>query len=166
LAGLASLALQGANLWFEWFRAISAFAELIRANGFIGKGITPSALAYGLQAQDLAETAIVAGGAMLGLTCCWYVFTRTKDPALRGGALVCSSLLCTPYALTYEAASLLPAAAALLTGRHTGVATLMTAALVVCFPFSPLTVMFFAIGMIAHLSRKLPEEPAVELQLA
>jgi hypothetical protein len=149
LGGLLSLTVHGPEMWIGWLRAIGAFGELIRSNGFIGKGITPSALAYGSQLQGVGGAALVAGGALLGLSCCWLVFRRSDDPALRGGALVCGALLCTPYAMSYEAASLLPAAAALLTKPGRRFAAVLTAGLVACFPFSSLSVAFFGLGLIA-----------------
>jgi hypothetical protein len=148
------LILQGPELWIGWLRAVQAFGDLIHSNGFIGKGITPSAFAYRVQAQGTAQTVVVAAGASLGLVCCWLVFKRSGDAALRGGALVCGALLCTPYAMSYEAASLLPAAAALLNKPNRGLAAALTAGLVACFPYSPLSVAFFGAGLVAVASNR------------
>ncbi len=147
-AGLVSVVLQGPVIWFDWLAAVGEFTALIRSNGFIANGVTPAALARSMGLQGTAEAAVVTAGALLGIACCWRVFRRSEDPALRGGALVCGSLLCTPYALPYEAACLLPAAAALLTRRTAPWAILAAAALAVCFPFSPLTIVVFAIGLL------------------
>jgi hypothetical protein len=151
-AGL-SILLQGPDLWAAWLNAIGEFMQLIRANGFIANGITPAALAHSEGTRGAAEATIVAAGALLGLGCCWQAFRRSDDPALRGGALVCGSLLCTPYALPYEAASLVPAAAALLTMPKARWASLPAAA-AICFPFSPLTVGFLALALLWAVSNQ------------
>jgi hypothetical protein len=166
LGGLISIALQGPGMWLGWLGAIEAFAELIEASGFISKSITPASLAHSSNAQGLAETAIIAAGALLGLICCWLVFRKSDDAALRAGAVVCGALLCTPYAMGYEAAPLLPAAAALLTRRNTGSATLLTAALVAFYPFSSLSIAFFAVGLIATLERRGEIGASAELSAA
>ncbi|HEX8534115.1 MAG TPA: glycosyltransferase family 87 protein [Allosphingosinicella sp.] len=146
--GIVSLLLQGPPLWFGWLEAVADFDALIRSNGFIANGITPAALSHSAGLGGSAALATAAGGALLGLACCWHVFRRSDDPALRGGAIVCGSLLCTPYALPYEAASLLPAAALLLTRPGVRRASLPAAALAICFPFSPTTPIIFAAGLL------------------
>jgi hypothetical protein len=154
--GVVSLLLHGPTIWFDWLAAVRDFDALIRSNGFIANGITPAAFAHGAGIEGAAAIAVVAAGALLGIACCWHVFRRSDDPALRGGAIVCGSLLCTPYALPYEAAALLPAAALLLTRPHVPRATLPAAALAICFPFSPLTIGIFAGGLIWVTSKAKP----------
>jgi hypothetical protein len=154
--GIVSLLIQSPTLWFSWLAAVRDFDALIRSNGFIANGITPAAFTHGTSIEGAAALAVVAGGALLGIACCWHVFRRSDDPALRGGAVVCGSLLCTPYALPYEAAALLPAAALLLTRPNVPRATLPAAALAICFPFSPLTVAIFAGGLIWAASKAKP----------
>ena len=151
--GIVSMLLQGPAIWFSWLAAVRSFDALIRSNGFIANGITPAAFAHATGIHGPAATAVVAGGALLGVACCWHVVRRSDDPALRGGAIVCGSLLCTPYALPYEAAALLPAAALLLTRPHVARASLPAAALAICFPFSPLTIAIFAAGLIWAASK-------------
>ena len=146
--GLLSVLVQGPELWLAWIRAIGEFDVFIRDTGYIGNGITPAALAHSLGAEGAAGMLIVSAGAMLGIACCWVSFRRSEDPALRGGAVICGSLLCTPYALPYEAVSLLPPAAAILTAPDTRRAALPAAALVVIFPFSPIAVILFALGLL------------------
>jgi hypothetical protein len=164
LGGVVSVAVQGPGLWFGWFGAIGAFSDLIQANGFIGKSITPAGSAYWWDIQGAAETAIIAAGALLGLFCCWFVFRKSDDTALRGGAVICGALLCTPYAMGYEAMPLLPAAAVLLTRRSTGGLALIAASLILIFPFSSLSIVLFALGLIATLQprtkREIPVEPS------
>ena len=150
--GMISLLLQGPAIWFSWLAAVSDFDALIRSNGFIANGITPAAFSHSAGLTGFASHAVTAGGALLGLACCWHVSRSSNDPALRGGAIVCGSLLCTPYALPYEAASLLPAAALLLTRPGMRRAALPAAALAICFPFSPVTVTVFAVGLIWAVS--------------
>jgi hypothetical protein len=166
VGGLVSVALQGPGLWLGWLGAIRAFSELIQSSGFIGKSITPAGFAYWSGVGGSAETAIIAAGALLGLICCWLVFRKTDDAALRGGAVICGALLCTPYAMGYEAMPLLPAAAALLTRRSTGAATLLTASLIVFFPFASLSIAFFALGLIARLEPRGKSEAAAGLSPA
>ena len=158
VGGLVSVAIQGPQLWFGWLGAIGAFSELIQSSGFIGKSITPAGSTYYWNVQGAGETAIIAAGALLGLFCCWTVFRRSDDAALRGGAVICGALLCTPYAMGYEAMPLLPAAAVLLTRRNTGGVSLITASLITFFPFSSLSIAFFALGLIARL------EPQAEVE--
>lgn len=146
--GLVSVLVHGPELWLGWVKAIGEFDTFIRSTGYIGNGITPAALAFSSGEEGAAGTLMVAGGAVLGLACCWLSFRRSDDPALRSGAVVCGSLLCTPYALPYEAVSLLPAAAVLLLAARTPILILPAAALVVIFPFSPVPVIVFALGLL------------------
>jgi hypothetical protein len=169
--GLLSLLVQGPELWLTWIRAIGEFDVFIRATGYIGNGITPAALAHSFGAEGAAGMLIVGAGAMLGIACCWAGFRRSDDPAIRGGAVICGSLLCTPYALPYEAVSLLPAAAALLNAPGTRRAALPAAALVVIFPFSPVAVILFALGLLwvaasARVSSHSEREQGLEVDQA
>jgi hypothetical protein len=166
VGGLVSIALQGPPLWLGWLGAMAAFSELIQASGFISKSITPAGSVHWWNIQGAAETAIIASGALLGLFCCWFVFRKSDDAALRGGAVICGALLCTPYAMGYEAMPLLPAAAALLTRRSTGGAALIAASLIVFFPFSSLSIVFFALGLIATLQSLEKNKAPAELSPA
>lgn len=162
-AGVLCLLVQGVQLWIEWTHAIGEFTALIRGNGFIGNCISPAGFAYSIGAKGYAEWAIIAVGAALGVALCWHVCRNASDPVLRAGALISGSILCTPYALPYEAASLLPAAAALLLRGKQSPATLLTAALTIVFPFSPISIAAFAAGLAVAVPGRLRQKPAPEL---
>ena len=152
-AGLLCLLVQSAQLWFAWVEAVGAFDTLIRGNGFIANGVTPAALAHSAGAAGLTGTFIVAAGALLGIVCCWHVFRRSDDAALRTGAIICGGLLSTPYALPYEAALLLPAASVLLTQPKAPRCSLPAAGIAVVFPFSGVAIALFAIGLLWAVRR-------------
>jgi len=117
--GAACVALQGPSLWLSWFRALSGFGEISQRFYLMRRGATPANLAYLMSLSGPAKTALVTGGAVLGLVLVWVTFRGTQDVKLRLGALVAGSILCLTYAMPYEAAPLLiPATGMLLDPRR------------------------------------------------
>jgi len=111
----AALAAFGVGPWLDWARALPRFVDQMNADpGFADGVITPSGLAVRLGATGLGLT-LVRGVSLLGaLAVVLLTFRRSGDLALRLSALVGGGLLATPYAMNYDAALLVPAAAALL----------------------------------------------------
>jgi hypothetical protein len=134
-AGLACLAVQGPRLWLDWLSALAAFPDLLGRLGYLNRSLSPysTALDFGLTGYFVAF--VVVAGIILGVVTCWRVFRATENPALRAGALGCGYLLCSPYAMVYEAAMIVPAAAFLLASREASPLVRGGAWLAICLPF-------------------------------
>jgi hypothetical protein len=160
-AGLACLAMQGPQLWRDWLAALAGFPDLLRDLGYLGRSLSPYATALDFGLTGSAVTVVVVAGIALGMVTCWRVFRATDNPALRAGALGCSYLLCTPYAMVYEAAMIVPAAAYLLASRDASPMVRGSAWLAICLPFLAAALPFFAVAlMIAAGSR--PAQAPIE----
>lgn len=153
-AGLACLAVQGPQLWRDWLSALAGFPDLLQRLGYLDRSLSPYATALDLGLTGPAVTIVVVAGVILGIAICWRVFRATENPALRAGAVSCAYLLCTPYAMVYEAAMLVPAAAYMLSSRETGPAVRFAAWLGICLPFvAPALPVFAAALMFAAAPR-------------
>ena len=153
-AGLACLAVQGPQLWRDWLAALAGFPDLLQRLGYLDRSLSPYSTALDLGLTGPAVTIVVIAGVVLGIATCWWVFRVTENPALRAGALGCAYLLCTPYAMVYEAAMIVPAAAYLLSSREAGPAVRFGAWLGICLPFvAPALPVFAAALMIAARPR-------------
>jgi len=160
-AGLACVAVQGPQLWRDWLSALAGFPELLRRLGYLERSLSPYATALDFGLTGSAVVVVVVAGIILGLVTCWWVFRATEDPALRAGALGCAYLLCTPYAMVYEAAMLVPAAAYLLASRDANPMVRASAWLAICLPFvAPALPLFAAALMISARAR--PAQAPVE----
>ena len=151
-AGLACLLLQGPALWSAWLTAMAQFPELIREHHYLERGISPASLAAKLGLTGAAAALLKIAAGALGIAACWQTFRRSADPALRSGALVCGYLLCTPYAMIYEALALAPAAAAMLAARDTAPANRLAALFAICLPV-PAVIMIFAAALLHSAGR-------------
>lgn len=152
--GLACLAVQGPQLWRQWLDALAGFPELLGRLGYLDRSLSPYSIALDFGLTGTAATLVIIAGILLGAATCLYVFRATDNPALRAGALGCGYLLCTPYAMVYEAALLVPAAAFLLSSREANPAMRGGAWLALCLPFiAPALPLFAATSMLA--ARKL-----------
>lgn len=109
---VASLALWGPHVWFDWLGALPRFKELVTTNvGLLRTGATPYAWLthegfHGAWAYLLAPFAVAA---------VWFTFSRPTEPADRLLALFGATLLISPYAMNYEYVLLAPAVAIYLT---------------------------------------------------
>jgi hypothetical protein len=146
-AGLACLAVQGPQLWRDWLSALAGFPELLRRLGYLDRSLSPYATALDFGLTGSAVIVVIVAGVILGLVTCWWVFRATDNPALRAGALGCAYLLCTPYAMVYEAAMLVPAAAYLLASRDAGPMVRASAWLAICLPFVAPALPFFSAAL-------------------
>ena len=146
-AGLACLAVQGPQLWRDWLTALAGFPDLLQRLGYLPRSLTPYATALDLGLSGPAVTLVVVAGIVLGIVTCWRVFRATGNAALRAGALGCAYLLCTPYAMVYEAAMIVPAAAFLLASRDASPPLRASAWLAICLPFVAPALPFFAAAL-------------------
>jgi hypothetical protein len=117
-AVLISALLFGAVAWTDWIAAVPRFQHMVMTSWGLERGmITPTALGHTLQldpgALDVWRLMFGVGAAVMA----WMVFQRTSDPARRLAALLGGGLFVTPYAMHYDAALLVPAAALMLTHR-------------------------------------------------
>jgi hypothetical protein len=115
---LVSALLFGVAAWMDWIAAVPRFQRMVMTSWGLERGmITPTALGHTLQldpgAQDVWRLVFGLGAAVMA----WMVFRRTTDPARRLAALLGGGLFVTPYAMHYDAALLVPAAALMLTHR-------------------------------------------------
>jgi glycosyl transferase family 87 len=114
IVGLSCVLVQGPDLWFAWLNALGDFGQISRRYYLIGRGLTPSSIAY---LTGLPALPVMIAGAVLGLVTVWAVFRRMADVPSRIAALVAGSILCVPYAMPYEATPLLILAAMMLVDR-------------------------------------------------
>jgi hypothetical protein len=109
-----SLVLFGPARWAEWLACLPRFQAVIAATPSLVAGlITPAALALALGLAGAAAELWRALFALAAVALVWRTFARPSTPALRLAALGVGGLMVSPYALVYDAALLVPAAAAL-----------------------------------------------------
>jgi len=111
---LASVAALGWQPWEDWLRALPRFLVIVEEMGLQRRGLTLHAWAEERGLAGPAAVALRAASAVLGLGLVVRVFRRRTDLLGRGVALVAGGLLCSSYAMPYEAALLAPAAVAVL----------------------------------------------------
>ena len=120
VTGAAMVALSliyGVSLWRDWLRALGEFGVVVDAMRLHGMGISPASFARAAGLPDAARILLEATGAALGACLVWRAF-RCDDLIVRTAALIGGSILCSPYAMPYELAMLVPVAVAtLLSGR-------------------------------------------------
>ena len=158
-AGLACLAIQGPQLWRDWLSALAGFPDLLQRLGYLERSLSPYATALDFGLSGPAVAAVVAAGIVLGVITCWRVFRATEDPALRAGALGCAYLLCTPYAMVYEAAMIVPAAAYLLASREASPIVRAGAWLAICLPFVAVALPWFAAALMMSAGARPVQTP-------
>jgi hypothetical protein len=117
-AVLVSALLFGPRAWIEWIAAVPRFQHMVMQSKALERGmITPTALGHTLKLDpgglDAWRLVFGLGAAVM----VWMVFRRSADPARRVAALLGGGLFVTPYAMHYDAALLVPAAALMLTHR-------------------------------------------------
>jgi hypothetical protein len=105
---LASLAL-GPRLWCDWIAAMPSFMHDVDRLGLVRWGATPSTLAAWLGFGRAATSALQAGGLVAGVSFAFWA--RTRTPPERLTALIAGGLFCSPYAMSYDMAALMPVAA-------------------------------------------------------
>lgn len=99
----------GPGLWANWIEALGGFQQVLGGYNLHHAGATPAMAARSLGFPviwPIQLVGIVAGGAIV-----WQGF-RIRDTAIRVLALVCGTLLASPYAMAYDLTMLAPAAAA------------------------------------------------------
>ena len=136
LAVLVSALVFGVGAWTDWIAALPRFQRMVMNSWGLERGmITPTALGHTLKldpgALDFWRAAFALGAAVMA----WMVFRRTEDPARRLAVLLGGGLFVTPYAMHYDAALLVPAAALMLTHRTQPgpwIASVVAAAVLCC----------------------------------
>jgi Glycosyltransferase family 87 len=114
-AGMILLSLMlGPERWTEWLAALPRFKDTVESLGILGRNITPTGILWFLgvtgRAQLMANLVFgLAGGWMV-----WRVFRWSNDVPTRLVALAGGALFAAPYAMNYDLALLVPAAAAFL----------------------------------------------------
>jgi hypothetical protein len=103
-AGAASL-IFGIGLWVEWLAALPEFEQIIADQGFTGITVRGLGNVLGFPKPLVLALQILSG--VGGVVLCWRAF-RSADVHRRLLGLVAGSLLCTPYAMPYELAPLVP----------------------------------------------------------
>lgn len=111
ILAVVSASIWGIGLWQDWLRAVPRFQHAAFAiPSLVRTMLTP----YATLAQMGASGAWAYLLVPPVLTCVWLVFRRTQAVPERSLALIGGALLIIPYAMNYEMALLVPAAAALL----------------------------------------------------
>jgi hypothetical protein len=151
--------MQGPQLWRDWLSALAGFPDLLRRLGYLGRSLSPYATALDFGLTGSAVTVVVVAGIVLGVVTCWLVFRATDNPALRAGALGCAYLLCTPYAMVYEAAMIVPAAAYLLASRDASPIVRGCAWLAICLPFVAPALPLFSVALMIAARATPPRVP-------
>jgi hypothetical protein len=118
--GLLSLPL-GISLWLDWLKSLPKFVETVESLDIWDRGVTPSAMLWNLGIEGPVQVAVSLLFAILAAIAVWNVFRSTVDPSTRLVALVGGGLWCSPYAMNYELAILMPAAAGFLLRGARGV---------------------------------------------
>jgi len=113
----ACLLVQGPGLWFRWVDSLSGFMLIVRDLGIVDSGVTPTSLVHIHGIDQPWATIVIAAGTVLGVATVWRIFRHGNDPRLRIAALLAGGLLCSPYAMGYELAPLMPIAGALMIDR-------------------------------------------------
>ena len=105
------------ELWRIWLNAIAGFQTITTGLGLDTAALTPASAATMMSLSSGARMAFIGAGAVTGITLTWWGFAE-RDLTRRIVTLVSGSLLCSPYAMMYELAVLVPAATALLLSRR------------------------------------------------
>jgi len=156
LIGLACVLIQGPELWLAWLNALDGFGHISQRFYLIGRGSTPASIAYLL---DLPPLPVMLAGAALGLLAVWLVFRRTTDVLCRIMALVAGSILCSPYAMPYEATPLLIPAAAMLVERDQPPSRWLVGFLIVSGLLLPVGVVATAVLLMWMTRHGYPQNP-------
>jgi hypothetical protein len=165
--GIASVAVQGPQLWLDWLGSLRGFMQVVDNIGLPARGLNPTALAFMLGLSGSAAVALKLSCGLLGAAVVVLVFRSDRAPTRRLAALTAGGMLCSPYSMTYEMAMIAPAAAAILLDRN-GHPALWFAALL-CFttlagPFGPL-VMAISLVVTARPRKIAPVGTSTPIQL-
>ena len=106
---LASVALFGVDVWFEWLSALPGFQTEI-----VDRNVAGAASPLGVAIVSGWPVAPVAAASLI--LAAWLIFrTRNSDdPAVLSAVIGGASILCSPYALFHDCIVLVPAAVAFL----------------------------------------------------
>jgi hypothetical protein len=109
----ASVMIFGPGRWSEWFASLPAFQAVIDSTPGLAPGaISPGGAAHALGLTGVVATAWRAAFALVGAAVVWLGFAvKRSGPDYRLAALSAGTLLAAPYAMHYDGAFLVPAAA-------------------------------------------------------
>lgn len=147
-----SLIAQGGAMWTGWLTAMQGFPAIVEGLGITGRGVSIGALIHWLDVPATPALALRILAAIVATACCWRLFARPAPWAARLTALIGGALMITPYAMAYDVAVLIPAAAALMLADKTGPRDwwLAVAAAALFFPVppaGPFVVMLFTLSV-------------------
>ena len=112
----------GFTPWLDWWFSLREFGQIVEELDLMVSSVTPTGVAAIMGVSEGASIVLQIAGVLAGLYLVWWSF-RQDDVSMRVVGLVCGGLLCSPYAMTYELAALVPVCiAALFSGRPWGLA--------------------------------------------
>ena len=112
-AALSASLMFGFTVWIDWFFGLREFSLIIEELGLHQNGIALRSAAMRLGVGESVMWAIQGAGVIAGIAFAWWAFRR--DGLLeRTAGLMGGGLLCSPYAMSYELAALVPVGLALL----------------------------------------------------
>ena len=113
MAALAASLMFGFTAWIDWFFGLREFSLIVEELGLHQNGIALRSAAMRLGVGEFAVWTIQGAGVFAGIAFAWWAFRR--DGLLeRIAGLMGGGLLCSPYAMGYELAVLVPVGLALL----------------------------------------------------
>lgn len=160
--------LLGPERWIEWLAALPRFKHTVSDLGILGRNITPTGILWFFGVTGTAQLVAnmmfgLAGGWMV-----WRVFRSSDDVPVRLVALAGGALLAAPYAMNYDLALLVPAAAALLVqgaDRRASVISILASGLVIIVDgwMAPWATMLFIVVIMKDFCRSGLTLPACRL---
>lgn len=151
LVGLAATtAVFGPGLWWLWFGSLDGFVDYVATLGLHERAVTPRAMAELLGASGGIRLTLQLSGIIAGIAICWTAFRRTGDLSFRLFGLIGGGFLATPYAMHYELATVIPAAAALLVRpkQRFWDLVLIIPAMLIFFPIPPVTAILTTVATV------------------
>lgn len=119
--GALALAIWGVGPWLDWLAALPRFVAEIQGDpAFQATLVGPAGLASRLGVDGAALGAVRLSSILVGAALGVLAFWRSADAPTRLAGLVGGGLLATPYAMNYDAAILVPGAAAALAANLAG----------------------------------------------
>jgi hypothetical protein len=100
--------LLGPALWLDWIGAMPSFVRDVDELGLVRWGITPATLATWLRLDNGPTLALRVAGVTAGIALAFWARKRAEVDRLV--ALVAGAIFCSPYAMTYDMAALMPVA--------------------------------------------------------
>jgi Glycosyltransferase family 87 len=158
-AGMILLSLLlGPERWIEWLAALSRFKHTVADLGILARNITPTGILWFLGVTGSAQLIANLLFGLCGGWIVWRAFRSSRDLPTRLVALAGGALFAAPYAMNYDLALLVPAAAAFLVqgiDRRASLISMLASGLVIVVDgwLSPLATMLFIVVMMKDFVR-------------